>query len=134
MTRFLADTIYYNHYLKLLAERSESFSKMARLRTNLAQSHMNTFLSGDKKDSYSVEKNKIDVDKSLAALQQNEREWNVINDSMDLMLNAIHTTDTLNKVFYNVSFSLNAIIKNKDIIQNRTAILNKDDFKVLFVD
>jgi len=53
---------------------------------------------------------------------------------MDLMLNAIHTTDTLNKVFYNVSFSLNAIIKNKDTIQNRIAILNKEDFKVLFVD
>jgi hypothetical protein len=135
ITYSLADsTVYYNHFLKLLAERSESFSKMARLRTNLAQSHMNTFLSGDKKHNYSEEKNKIDVDKSLEALQQNEREWNVINDSMDLMLNAIHNTDTLNKVFYNVSFLLNAVTENKDTIQNRTAILNKDDFRVLFVD
>ncbi len=62
----LADsTIYYNHFLKLLSERSESFSRMARLRTNLAQSHMNTFLLRDKKDNYSAEKNKMDVDKSL---------------------------------------------------------------------
>ncbi len=135
ITYTLSDsTVYYNHFLISLAERSESFSKMARLKTNLAQSHINTFLSETGKDNYSAERNKTDVDKSLEALQQNEREWNVINDSMDVMLNAIHNTDTLNKVFYNVRFSLNAIKENKKMVQNSKAILKKDDFSVVIFD
>ena len=135
ITYALADsTVYYNHFLNLLAERSESLSKIARLRTSLARYHMNTFLSDNMKDGYSTEKTTIEVDKSLQELQQNERQWNVVNDSMDIMLNAIHTTDTTKKVFYTVSFSLNEVIKNKKFTQNKKAILNKEDFKVVIYE
>ena len=127
-------TAYFNHYLHSLEEKSESFSKMAKLRTNMAQSSLNKFLSIDKKDDHLDERNKLAVDKSLEALKQNEREWNAINDSMDMMLEAVHTTDTLKKVFYNVRFSLHARIENKSIILSRKAIINRDDFKVVFVE
>ncbi len=132
ITYALADsTAYYNHFLSLLAERSESLSKIARLRTSLAQSHMNTFLSDNRKDGNSTEKTTVDVNKSLRELQENERQWDVVNDSMDIMLNAVHTTDTTKKVFYTVSFSLNEVIENKKITRNKKAILSRDDFKVV---
>jgi len=127
-------TVYFNHYLTSLEEKSESFSRMAKLRTNMAQSNLNKFLSVDKHSDHSDENNKLILDKSLEVLKQNERDWNTINDSMDLMLEAVHTTDTIKKVFYNVRFSLRAMIENKMIILNSKAIINRDDFKVVFVE
>ena len=125
-------TIYFNRFLDSLAGRSESFSRMARLQANLAQSHMDRFLAGDKNISQQGDSATLEIDKSLEALKNNERAWDVINDSMDLMLHSIHDTDTLNKVFYDVSFLLKAVSGDKKIVQQRKAILNKEDFKVVF--
>ena len=136
ITYTLADsTTYYTYILNLLDQRSESYAKMARLRTNLAKAHMDSFLTANKKENYLEEKDKRDLDKSLEELKNNEREWDIVNDSMDLLLNAIHTTDTSKKVFYKVSYFLKANLGEEKILQYQAnAVLNKEDYKVVFVD
>ncbi|MEO6000520.1 MAG: hypothetical protein ABIN89_26995 [Chitinophagaceae bacterium] len=128
-------TTYYNYILHLLDQRSESYARIARLRTNLAKAHMDSFLTADKKENHQKEKDKRDLDKSLEELKNNEREWDIVNDSMDLLLNAIHNTDTSKKVFYKVSYHLKANLGEGIFVRHQTnAILNQDDYKVVFAE
>jgi len=135
ITYTLADsTVYYSHLLHLLDQRSESFAKMARLRTKLAKADLDSFLAAGGKANHQQERDKLELDKSLENLKSNERQWDIVNDSMDLLLDAIHTTDTSKKVFYKVNYVLKENMEDeKWLLRKSNAILNSDDLKVVFV-
>lgn len=125
---------YYLYFLKVLEKRTDHFAKMARLRADLAQSHADDFLSTSKSANILKEKSKQVLDKSLELLQTDESEWNRVNDSMDLILNALQQADTSKKDFYKTTYVLKLTKTNRTITTSHTTVLQVKDLKVVTHD